>query len=134
MYVWEEEEDMTNLAARSSFTNPGKHHIANAIILTYEDNEYTIPNSTTSYILGRGGDCELLIKGELISRHHSKIEHRRGKFIITDQSTNGTFVKTMEGQEIFLRREELSLFGAGYISLGKEVDYADFHLIQYQCV
>lgn len=134
MYVWEEEEDMTNLAARSSFTNPGKHHTANAIILTYEDKEYTIPNSTTSFILGRGGDCELIIKGELISRHHSKIEHRRGKFIITDQSTNGTFVKTMEGQEIFLRREELSLFGAGHISLGKEVDYGDFHLIQYQCV
>lgn len=134
MYVWEQEEDMTNLAARSSFTNPGKHHMANAIILTYEDKEYTIPNSTISYILGRGGDCELIIKGELISRHHSKIEHRRGKFIITDQSTNGTFVKTMEGQEIFLRREELSLFGAGYISLGKEVDYADFHLIRYHCV
>jgi len=134
MYVWEEEEDMTNLAARSSFTNPGKLNTANAIILTYADNKYTIPNTTTSYILGRGGDCELIIKGELISRHHSKIEHRRGKFIITDQSTNGTFVRTIEGREIFLRREELSLFGSGHISLGKEVDYADSSLIQYQCV
>jgi len=133
IYVWEEEEDMTNLAARSSFTNPGKHHLAKKIILTYENNKYSIPNTTTSYILGRGGDCELVIKGELISRHHSKFEHRRGKFIITDQSTNGTFIKTMEGQEIFLRREDFALFGSGYISLGKEIDQSDPDLIHFLC-
>jgi adenylate cyclase len=133
MYVWEEEEDMTNLAARSSFTNPGKHQMAKTLILTYEDDRHSIPNTTTSYILGRGGDCELIIKGELISRHHSKIEYRRGKFVVTDQSTNGTFVKTLEGPEVFLRREELALFGSGYISLGKEVDYADDYLIHFKC-
>ncbi len=133
IYVWEEEEDMTNLAARSSFTNPGKHHQAKKVILTYEKNKYSIPNTTTSFILGRGGDCELVIKGELISRHHSKFEHRRGKFIITDQSTNGTFIRTTEGQEIFLRREEFVLFGSGYISLGKEVDQSDPDLIHFLC-
>ena len=133
MYVWEEEDDMTNLATASSFTNPGKHHTAKTIFLTLGEIKHEIPNSTTSFVLGRGGDCELIIKGELISRHHSKIEHRRGKFIVTDQSTNGTFVKTMEGQEIFLRREELTLFGSGHISLGKEVDYADPDLIHFKC-
>jgi len=133
IYVWEEEEDMTNLAARSSFTNPGKHHQAKKVILTYEKNKYSIPNTTTSFILGRGGDCELVIKGELISRHHSKFEHRRGKFIFTDQSTNGTFIRTTEGQEIFLRREEFVLFGSGYISLGKEVDQSDPDLIHFLC-
>ncbi len=133
LYVWEEAEDMTNLATRSSFTNPGKHHQSKTVVLTYEDYKHAIPNSTTSYLLGRGGDCELIIKGELISRHHSKIEYRRGKFIITDQSTNGTFIKTMEGQEIFLRREEFALYGSGYVSLGKEVDLRDPDLIHFQC-
>ncbi len=133
IYVWEEEEDMTNLAGRSSFTNPGKHHQAKKIILTYEKNKYSISNTTTSYILGRGGDCVLVFKGDLISRHHSKFEHRRGKFIISDQSTNGTFIKTMEGQEIFLRREEFALFGSGYISLGKEIDQSDPDLIHFLC-
>jgi len=133
IYVWEEEEDMTNLAVRTSFTNPGKYQMAETLIFTYEENRYSIPSTITSYILGRGGDCELIIKGELISRHHSKIEYRRGKFVITDQSTNGTFVKTLEGPEVFLRREELALFGSGYISLGKEVDYADDYLIHFIC-
>jgi pSer/pThr/pTyr-binding forkhead associated (FHA) protein len=86
-----------------------------------------------SYILGRGKDCELVVKGDLISRYHSKIEHRRGKFIITDQSTNGTFIRTSEGQDIFLRREEFTLFGSGYISLGKKVDLNDENVIHFHC-
>ena len=86
-----------------------------------------------SYVLGRGKDCELVIKGDLISRYHSKIEHRRGKFVLTDQSTNGTFVRSTEGQDIFLRREEFTLLGSGYISLGKKVDLNDFNVIHYLC-
>jgi hypothetical protein len=75
----------------------------------------------------------LIVNGDLISRYHSKIEHRRGKFIITDQSTNGTFVRTSEGQDIFLRREEFTLFGSGYISLGKKVDLNDENVIHFIC-
>ena len=74
-------------------------------------------------------DCDLIVKGDLISRYHSKIEHRRGKFIITDQSTNGTFIKTSGGQIIFLRREEFTLFGSGFISLGRKVNLADDNII-----
>jgi predicted component of type VI protein secretion system len=73
------------------------------------------------------------VTGDLISRYHSRIEHRRGKFIITDQSTNGTFIQTEEGQEIFLRREELTLYGSGYISLGKKVDRSDVNLMHFIC-
>ena len=39
----------------------------------------------------------------------------------------------MEGQEIFLRREEFALYGSGYVSLGKEVDLRDPDLIHFQC-
>ena len=133
MFVWEEEDDMTNMSTASSFTNPARHRQVESLTLTYADNKYDIPTTTVSYILGRGKDCELLVEGDLISRHHTKIEHRRGKFILTDQSTNGTFVKTKEGQEIFLRREEWTLYGSGFISLGKRVDGSDSELIHFFC-
>ena len=83
--------------------------------------------------MGRGKDCELVVKGDLISRYHSRIEHRRGKYIITDQSTNGTFIRSSEGQDVFLRREEFTLFGSGYISLGKKVDLEDPNVIHFVC-
>ena len=133
LYAWEQEGDITNMATASSFTNPARHVQAKSLTLKYENKPHDIELETTSYTLGRGKDCELVVKGDLISRYHSKIEHRRGKFIITDQSTNGTFIRTSEGQDIFLRREEFTLFGSGYISLGKKVDMEDGHLIHFHC-
>jgi class 3 adenylate cyclase len=133
LFGWEEEEDLTNMATASSFTNPARYDQAQNLTLTHTDKTYVIPKDTTSYFLGRGKDCELIVKGDLISRYHSKIEHRRGKFILTDQSTNGTFLRTAEGQDIFLRREEFTVFGSGYISLGKKVDIGDPDVIHFIC-
>ncbi len=134
MFNWEQESDVTNMATASSFTNPARHYQAKTLTLTCGKNKIEIPNTTTSFVLGRGSDCELVIQGELISRYHSKLEHRRGKFIISDQSTNGTFIKTRDGLEIFLRREELALYGEGFISLGKKVDHTDIDLIHFSSV
>ena len=133
LFTWEQESDITNMATASSFTNPARYEQSKILTLECEGKPYSLTTDTTSYILGRGKDCELIIKGDLISRYHSKIEHRRGKFIITDQSTNGTFVRTSLGQDIFLRREEFTLFGSGYISLGKKVDPKDKNTIHFLC-
>jgi hypothetical protein len=133
LFAWEEEGDMTNMATASSFTNPSQNEPLKNLALTYETRTYSIPVDTTSYIMGRGKDCELVVKGDLISRYHCRIEHRRGKYIITDQSTNGTFIRTTGGQIIFLRREEFTLFGSGYVSLGKKVDTSDPNIIHFLC-
>lgn len=133
LVAWEAEDDMTNMATASSFTNPARYDQAENLKLTHGKHSYTIPTGTNSFVLGRGKDSDLIIQGDLISRHHSRIDHRRGKFILSDQSTNGTFVRTAEGQDIFLRSEELALFGSGHISLGKKVDLADFNIIKFDC-
>ena len=133
LFAWEEEGDMTNMATASSFTNPSRNEQLKNLTLTYERKPYSIPVDTASYIMGRGKDCELVVKGDLISRYHCRIEHRRGKYIITDQSTNGTFIRTTGGQIIFLRREEFTMFGSGDISLGKKVDPADSNIIHFLC-
>ena len=133
LYAWEEESDMTNMATASSFTNPARNEQSEYLILSYKGKNHSIPVDTTSYLMGRGKDCELIVQGDLISRYHSRIEHRRGKFIITDQSTNGTFIRTTGGQSIFLRREEFTLFGSGLISLGKKVDPTDPNIIKFLC-
>jgi len=133
MFAWEEESDMTNMATASSFTNPSRNDQAESLILTYDNEPHTISVDTTSYIMGRGKDCDLLVKGDLISRHHSRIEHRRGKFVISDQSTNGTYIKTSGGQVIFLRREEYALFGSGQISLGRKIDHDNANIIYFLC-
>ena len=82
-------------------------------------------------LLGRGSQCDLIINGNLTSRIHARIEQRRGKFILIDQSTNGTFVKPDDGDEVYLRREELPLVGSGMISLGERVERNTANLLSY---
>jgi predicted component of type VI protein secretion system len=52
------------------------------------------------------------------SRLHAKIEFRNGKFVLIDQSTNGTYVRHGTGAEIVLHREENILNGSGTIATG----------------
>jgi adenylate cyclase len=67
----------------------------------------------------------------MASRVHCKIEYRRGKFFLTDQSTNGTYV-TVEGDvEIMLKREQLLLRSRGMISLGASSAAADAKIVVF---
>jgi predicted component of type VI protein secretion system len=54
----------------------------------------------------------------MASRVHARIERRRDKFFVIDQSTNGTFVNFAGEGEIVLRREEVMLRGEGRIAFG----------------
>ncbi len=70
--------------------------------------------------LGRQSHNDLVINDIRVSRTHARIEYRRGKFILVDQSSNGTYAHTPGGKSTLLRRDEAPLSGSGSISLGQE--------------
>lgn len=43
-------------------------------------------------IIGRDGDCDLVIEGDTISRHHCEIRRQGVAYILKDVSRNGTFL------------------------------------------
>lgn len=130
MYAWEKESDITNMAS-GNITNPFKPDKEGKLILTYRSQTTKLDLDSNSIELGRGKECQLIIQGDLISRYHARISIRRGKYVLSDQSTNGTFVRTIDGQNFFLRQDELTLFGSGVISLGKNVDNSQDNLLYY---
>jgi class 3 adenylate cyclase len=69
--------------------------------------------------LGRGPENEFVIPDPLASRVHARIEFRRDRFMLVDQSLNGTYVQIAGGSETVLRRDEIALESSGLISLGK---------------
>jgi len=69
--------------------------------------------------LGRGPENEFVIPDPLASRVHARIEFRRDRFMLVDQSLNGTYVQIEGGSETVLRRDEIALESSGLISLGK---------------
>lgn len=71
--------------------------------------------------LGRQIHNDLVIDDKRVSRSHARIEYRRGKFVLIDQSTNGTYVQA-EGEETkHLIYDEMVLDGQGVISLGHKI-------------
>jgi len=75
-----------------------------------------------SIVLGRDPQCNVVISDRNASRQHARIERRRDKFFLVDQSTNGTFVAFANEPELVLRREELMLRGSGRIGFGHSLD------------
>ena len=84
--------------------------------------------------LGRDAQNDVVIDDRLASRQHARIERRRDKFVLVDQSSNGTYV-TVEGEpEILLRREEMILRGRGRISFGHVHDPALGEALAFACI
>ena len=85
-----------------------------------------------SLTIGRAEENDIVVQGNLISRIHARIEIARNKFLLVDQSTNGTFVTTQDGKEAFVRRDSVALQGKGMIGLGKLPEPNAPDAIRYQ--
>jgi hypothetical protein len=69
--------------------------------------------------VGRDVSADLVIKEPNASRADGKIERQRGRFVLTDQSANGTFI-TIEGdKEIKIRQEQFTLHRHGWLAFGQ---------------
>ncbi len=134
MYSWEDEGEVTNMATASNFTNPAKNTQVNTMILNFLDKKYEINLTVDKFTLGRSSACNISVEGKLTSRLHAVISIKRGKFIFSDRSTNGSFITLENGQEVFLRREELTMFGSGQISLGESNKTPNALVVSYACL
>jgi pSer/pThr/pTyr-binding forkhead associated (FHA) protein len=101
------------------------------LLLEYDGRTLTVEPGSEEIRLGRGERCELLVRSEMASRFHAIIAWRRGKFVLRDQSTNGTYVSMQGSPIVVLHREELPLIGTGVIGLGEAVREDHVHLIRF---
>ena len=97
------------------------------------DRDLVIDEQHASITIGRAEDNDVVIKGNLISRLHARIEISRNKFVLIDQSTNGTFVQTASGEESFVRRDSLQIKGQGTIGLGRLPEQDSPQTIRFVC-
>jgi hypothetical protein len=92
---------------------------ASKLLLNFKDSTVEVSDRRKSINIGRADDNDVVVKGNLISRIHAKIEMRRGRFVLVDQSTNGTFLQDIQGHEVFVRRDSSELGDEGTIGLGR---------------
>lgn len=125
-------EDVTSMlpSLKLETMQPGA---SNRLILTYDGQEFVMDETNDGLTIGRADGNGLVVKGNLISRQHARIELRKSNFVLIDQSTNGTFVAIDgEPEEHFVRRDSMQLHGSGTISLGKKVEAANGRLVKFR--
>ncbi len=93
--------------------------------LKYGDREIDCRRHNDWITIGRDAACGLVIANGRASRRHCTIERRQDKFVLADQSTNGTYVTADGAAEVFLRREEFMLGMHGWIAFGQPRAEAD---------
>ena len=128
--LWQSEDVTSMVPAISMNSRPVR---LLRLRLRANDRDLVIDEQHSSITIGRAEDNDVVIKGNLISRLHARIEISRNKFVLIDQSTNGTFVQTANGEESFVRRDSLQIKGAGTIGLGRLPEQDSPQTIRFIC-
>jgi len=124
-------EDVTSMVPGIASDSRSAHHMR--LRLRCQDRELLVDERHSSITIGRAEDNDVVIKGNLISRLHARIEISRNKFVLIDQSTNGTFVQSADGEESFVRRDSLQIKGRGMIGLGRLPEQGAVTTIDFTC-
>ena len=128
-FVWRESDDLTVLGTTmGSIVKPMR------LVLQFGGRAVVVESTQrAALVLGRDAACNVVVPDRRASRQHARIEARRDKFSLIDQSSNGTYVKAVGADEIVLRREELILSASGCIGLGHSPDAPDAVAVAFRC-
>jgi adenylate cyclase len=131
--LWQTEDITSMVPAIAAITARDRANKTQRLRLRYQGQEVLVQDGRANITMGRAEENDLVIKGNLISRLHARVEFNRNKFMLIDQSTNGTFVLGKDGEEAFVRRDSMQIRGEGLIGLGKAPDSNSSQVIRYIC-
>jgi class 3 adenylate cyclase len=132
MIDWDDEADATRMR---TVTPAAPAASEKKLQLTFGDKSVLLFTEGKTLTLGRSAECSLVVATGFASRLHAKVIMRRGRFVLADESTNGTYIIPgglgSGAQEVFIKREEFLLPDKGVFSLGQSCSAADAKLVQF---
>ena len=103
-----------------------------ALQLIYRANIFVVNRTRPMLQMGRDERNDIVVLSLFSSRVHARVQARDGHFVLTDLSSNGTFLLVDEQtRELHLRREEAVLAGRGWIGVGKTVATHGEHSVRF---
>ena len=113
-YLWDMSSATVMLEKNTN--SPGKNH---CLELSVGGRIFRVDRNMPIVTMGRQNHNDIVLKYERISRSHASIQFKRGKFVLTDHSSNGTYLHMPGETGLYINRDEALLFGSGLISLGR---------------
>ena len=126
--VWEENDQTMMLSKDLTL-----QILYSRLHLRFEGMDLYVDSNNPAVTLGRQDANDLVVNNVVVSRIHASIEYHRGKFTLTDQSTNGTYVSVDGKKSTFIHHDEYVLTSHGIISLGRDVDDESLEMIRFTC-
>ncbi len=126
---WEPEDTTISRIGQPKLREPSEAR--NELLLRYRHHLVVVSAQHNSVVLGRGDSCDLVIPENLASRQHARIERYFNKFVLIDYSANGTYIRFSDKRVISLLHNEITLHGAGSISLGLSFSGNPTELIEF---
>lgn len=128
--IWEVSE-LTDLAIHE----PPKalRTVHTQLSLSFQDQRLQLDEGQPSITIGRSEQSQLIVPSLLASRSHALIHYSRGRWVLRDQSVNGTFVLRDNGNEYSVLRDEHVLDGHGKIGIGERPKDKSEFVISYGC-
>lgn len=117
-------------------TGPTETLMAHRLELVCRERRWTLTPPDLPRWMGRSEECEMMVPTSFASRRHAKLEYRRGKFMLVDESSNGTYVEVEDAGKlrvVYVRNEAFALVGSGRFSLGTRPDLDD-HPVSFSAV
>ena len=124
--LWQSSDELT--MAASALVQPAAAH---SLHLLHGTQRFVVEGNGAYAMIGRDASCHIVLADRKASRVHARVEWRRDKFFLIDQSTNGTYVTFAGEDEVVLRREEVMLRSQGRISFGHSIADSDLETVDF---
>jgi adenylate cyclase len=112
-----------SLTVEPAIATPATHSAT--IALSWLDTRAVFTSERLPVFLGRDKASQFVVQDPRVSRWHSKISWRAGKYYLEDVSSYGTWVRFSDNRAVVaLRRQECLLLQEGEIALG--ASFEDF--------
>jgi adenylate cyclase len=128
---WGHPEELTMVSSRISDLIAEDRWRYAHMIIEFAGQTYEINQIQPMVSMGRDATNHVVVEDPKVSRLHARIEMRRDKFVLIDQSTNGTYILPDNGAMIILRRDETILSSIGHLALGEPVSLTSEKRIRY---
>ena len=126
--LWQQDPDQTQMPGRPVSIVP--EATGPRLRLIHAGREIVV---VTSISMGRRDSHGITLKNVAASRDHAHIERRKGKFVLVDHSSHGTFLRLNNGYEHKIWRNEMILRGSGVLSFAQQAREKGAELVSFWC-
>lgn len=128
--VWQEAES-TRVVGNVWAAMPKVELAHSRLLLRMGEVELEVSDTHPSLTIGRGAQNDLVVASHQASRLHARVDYRNGRYLFSDQSTNGSWVSEAGKEPRLVRHDTVDLAGAGTIAFGHLPAPGETDLVRY---